>query len=571
MTERPDRRLTVIAASDIVGYSRLMSADEVGTLAAVRRHRSELFDPVIARHGGRVVKLMGDGALVEFVAVTDAVEAMIAIQRGLAEAGGPIRLRVGINLGDVIGDGEDIYGDGVNVAARLEAIAPSGGIAVSALVHQCLPGELAAEFAEAGLQRVKNIPHPVAVHSWPSGAILAAGEAGEIPRRAASVAALPFEELTAESAGPRLAAGISEDLTTELSQIDEVTLVTVPAEIASGGARAGRALGVDWLLRGAVRVAGARARANVQLVDCAADKTVWAKRFEGTTEDPFAFTDAVVDESVVTLQVMIADGDQALVWRAESGGGDAYQSFLAGRASYKQYRRSGIMRAREHYETALALNPDFPAALVGLARTHIEDVTWRWSTDREVSRRTAHELLDRALTIAPDHALAFSERAHLSMVEGAFEAGLDWATRATQRAPTLADAHHVRAVLLNCVGRYEEALHSLREAIGHAPAFPDFYLVAMADALLGLRRWADVAAVCRQILARRPDWLMSRAALAIALVGLGQRAEAEREAAIIRERSMRFTATTWRSLAYFPDRADMPELQSMLMTAGLTD
>ncbi len=570
MSDRPNRRLTTIVAADVVGYSRLMHEDESGTLALLREHRAEVFDPEVERRGGRIVKLMGDGVLVEFASVVDAVEGAIEIQHKVVESRGPIQLRFGINLGDVIDDGADIYGDCVNVAARLEAMAPAGGICISALVRDCLAPDVGAKFADAGSHRFKNIGRPIGVFNWPSGAALTPGEEGEMPQRAATVAALPFDDLTADPGLQHLSGGLNEDLIAMLSSLDEIKLTSSPA-VPEGvsPSQIGRELGVDWILRGSVRAAGDKVRASVQLIECSADRTVWAHRFDGELTDPFAFQDTVVDEIVATLQVTVADGEQAMVWRAEAGDPKAYQYFLGGRASYKEFRRAGIGRARELYEKALELNPRFPAALVGLARTHIEDATWGWSDDREISCDEARRLLGQAFEIEPDHALACSEIAHLHMVEKQFEAGLEWAIRATRLAPALGDAYHVCATLLNCLGRCEDALHYSREAIRRTPTAPDFYLVAMNDAYIGLHRWRESAALARRILARRPDWLMSRAALVISLVALDQNNEAEGEVEEIQRRSPGFSAARWRQRLFFPERADITELEQMLHEAGL--
>jgi adenylate cyclase len=318
-----------------------------------------------------------------------------------------------------------------------------------------------------------------------------------------------------------------------------------------------------------VRAATGKVRAGAQLIECASDKMVWAHRFDGELTDTFGFQDSVVDEISATLQVTVADGEQAMVWRAEAADPKAYQYFLDGRACYKEYRRTGISRARELYEKALELNPRFPAALVGLARTHIEDANWGWSEDRQTSCNEARRLLEQAFELDPNHALACAELAHLYMVENQFDTGLEWALKATRLAPSLGDAYHVCAVLLNSLGRFDDALHYNREAIRRTPTSPDFYLVNMNDALIGMRRWRESVALARQIVSRRPDWLMSRAALVISLVGLEQISEAEREVAEIRRRSSRFSAAGWRKRLYFPDRADIPELEQMLVRAGL--
>lgn len=569
MSKPSSRRLTVIVSSDIVGYSKLMAEDESGTLALLRDHRSQIFDPEVKNRGGRIVKLMGDGILVQFASVTNAVESSIAIQERMS-ADGALKLRIGINIGDVIEENSDIFGDGVNVAARLEALAPEGGICISELVHGCLNADLAAKFSDAGAHHFKNIGRPIGVYSWPSAAALTPQEEGDFPKRSATVAVLPIQDLTVDPHLKHIAAGLNEDLIAMLSTLDEIRLVSAP-QLPDGviPAQVGRQLGVDWILRGSVRAAGKKIRSNIQLIDCSSDRTVWAHRFDGSLAKVFDYQDSVVEEIVATLQVTIADGEQATVWRAEAGSLQAYRLFMDARASYKEYRRRGIYRAREQYEKALEINARFPAALVGLARTYIEDVNWGWSANSGESSDKARKLLEKAFEIRPDHALACSEMAHLLMVEKKFEEGLEWALKATRLAPTLGDAYHVCATLFSCMGRFEDTLHYSREAIRRTPLAPDFYFVVMIEAYIGLGKWKEAAALARRVLSRRPDWLMIRAALVISLVGLDQKPMAKREVEIIGNRSPHFSAAKWRRMTYNPDGRDKESLEQMLIEAGL--
>ncbi len=564
------QRLCAILVADVVGFSRLMAEDGPATLAALKRLRQEIFAPAIQRHQGWIVKLMGDGALVILPSAQGAVAAAMEIQGRIAEEPSRPRLRIGINLGDVMEEGQDVYGDSVNLAARLEAMAPPGGLCISALVHACLDPDLGKAFTDAGIHRVKNIQRPIGVFSWPSGAALRPGEAEDMPSRAASVALAPFRDLNEAAASLAIAAGLTEDLVAHLHALDEIDLVQAPAgaqDMTAG--QLGRSLGVDWLLRGAVRAIGEHLRVTVELTDCSADRCVWARRFDSPTTADFAFQDSLVEEVATTLQVTVADGEQAMVWRSEAGDPEAYQCFLQARAGYKEYRRAGIERARDLYLKAMRINPRFAAALVGLARTHIEMVAFGWSEDRKASLAEAHRLLEEAFSLVPNHALACSEMAHLLMFEDAFDEGLDWALKATRLAPSFGDAYHVCATLMNCLGRSEDALHYIREAIRRTPTAPDFYLVTLCDAYVGLERWRETATLARRILTRRPDWLMSRAALVIALVGLGQLAEARREAEAIAARSKSFTAARWRRTMFYSERADMPRLEAMLVEAGL--
>lgn len=259
-----------------------------------------------------------------------------------------------------------------------------------------------------------------------------------------------------------------------------------------------------------------------------------------------------------------------MVWRAEAGDPQAYKFFLGGRASWKEYRRSAIGRARDLYQKALQINPSFPAVLVGLARTLIEDASWRWSEDHLESFGEARRLLDKALEIEPNHALACAEVGHLMMAEKTdLEDGLTWAMKATRIAPSLGDAYHVCATLLSCLGRLDEALRYSREENQRSSTVPDFHFVVMLDAYVGLHRWRDAVALARHIIARRPNWLMVRSALVICLEALELPQEARREAEETNARNPKFTAARWRRTMYDSDRADTLDLEKKLVAAGL--
>jgi adenylate cyclase len=284
-----ERRLAAILAADVVGYSKLMAEDEAGTLVALKAHRKELFDPEIEKRGGRVVKLMGDGALVEFASVVDAVESALAIQRILVEGDGPFTLRIGINLGDVIIDGDDIYGDGVNIAARLEKLAEPGGICLSSVVFESLGNRVDAVFADAGEHAVKNIDKPIRVWKWPDRSAAATGvdpapsieaNAPVLPEKP-SIAVLPLNNMSNDPDQDFLADGIAEDIITSLSKFGSLFVIARNSSFSFKGQqlevkKIGKRLGVRYVLEGSVRRAGNRARITAQLIDAIEDQHIWA-------------------------------------------------------------------------------------------------------------------------------------------------------------------------------------------------------------------------------------------------------------------------------------------------------
>ena len=283
----PQRRLAAILAADVVGYSKLMAEDEAGTLAALREHRKNLFDPETAEHGGRIVKLMGDGTLVEFPSVVEAVGCALAIQQALATEDGPIKLRIGINLGDVIIDGDDIYGDGVNITARLEALAEPGGICISSIVHESLGHRVEAAFCDAGDHKVKNIARPIRVYRWSAADTGASDQETlatleSLPEKP-SIAVLAFDNMSGDPEQEYFSDGLAEDIITELSRFSELFVIARNSSFAFKGKaldikEVARQLGVQYVVEGSVRKAGNRIRVSAQLIDASAGAHIWADR-----------------------------------------------------------------------------------------------------------------------------------------------------------------------------------------------------------------------------------------------------------------------------------------------------
>src|SRR5262252_8064546 len=324
--DQVDRRLAAIFAGDIAGYSRLMGTDEEGTLRRLKMHRKELVDPKIAEHRGRIVKTTGDGILVEFVSVVDAVRCAVDIQRGMIERNTNvptekrIEFRIGINVGDIIIDGDDIYGDGVNVAARLEALADPGGIMVSRVVHDQVQDKLGFEFDDMGEQAVKNIARPVGVHrvhlteQLPRAISPAAGKIQRATSERPSIAVLPFVNMSGDPEQEYFADGISEDLITGLSKLRWFFVIARNSSFAYRGKaidvkRAARELGVRYVLEGSVRKGGNRVRITAQLIDAASGNHVWADRYDGDLSDVFELQDEITKKVVSALEPKLLEAE----------------------------------------------------------------------------------------------------------------------------------------------------------------------------------------------------------------------------------------------------------------------
>jgi adenylate cyclase len=368
--ERVQRRLAAILAADVVGYSRLMEADEEGTRARLRSLHSELIDPRIAADGGRIVKTMGDGILVEFPSIVDAVRNALAIQGAMRRRNADvteearIEFRVGVNLGDVIIEGDDIHGDGVNVAARLEGLCEPGEVYVSGVVYDQAAGKLEASFEDLGEQTVKNIAKPVRVyrasveHKTDAGPKPQTTDTSPPPHDKPSIAVLPFDNLSDDPQQEYFSDGMSEDLITDISNISGLFVIARNSSFAFKGQaidmkEVAAKLGVKHILEGSVRKMGTKLRVNAQLIDAASGGHIWAQRYDGDMAEIFEFQDNIREQIVSALQVSLTPTDRALAAHKPTDSVEAYDLFLRGRAAYYRYTSEDLLEGTKCLEEAI--------------------------------------------------------------------------------------------------------------------------------------------------------------------------------------------------------------------------
>ena len=390
--ERVERRLAAILAADMVGYSRLMEADEAETIARQKALRKELIDPKIAEHNGRIVKTTGDGVLVEFASVVDATECAVAIQRAIVEreADVPeerrIQYRVGINLGDIVIDGDDILGDGVNIAARLEGLAEPGGICVSGNVHEQLAGKIVLDFEDLGEQRVKNIKKPVRVYRVRlDGRGADMGPALELPDKP-SIAVLPFENMSGDPEQEYFSDGIAEDIITGLSRNRGVFVIARNSTFTYKGAavdarQVARELGVRYVLEGSVRKAGSRVRITAQLVDAATGNHVWAERYDRELEDIFAVQDDITQNIVAAIGPELVSAEIQRARRKDPKRLDAWDCTMRATWHFARVTREDMEEARRLALKAIELDPGAAPAFSVLAITHVRGAVNGWKVD----------------------------------------------------------------------------------------------------------------------------------------------------------------------------------------------
>jgi len=427
------RRLAAILAADVAGYSRLMGADEEGTHERLQAHLRELVDPKITEHRGRTVKNTGDGFLAEFQSVVDAVRCAVEVQREMIdrEPDVPderrIRFRIGINLGDVIAEEGDIYGDRVNVAARLEALAEPGGICISRMVRDQIRDKLAYPFEDMGEQSVKNIARPVRVYALrpeaiadlPATMVLHTASVSQLavaPRL--SIVVLPFTNLSDDREQQYFADGITEDLTTDLSRIENMFVISRNTAFTYQGKRVdtkqiGRELGVRYVLEGSIRRSGNQVRVNAQLIDAETDAHLWAERFDGDMADLFALQDEITSRIAIALNVELIAAEAARPTEHP----DALDYILRGRAVLlKPQTRDTQREAIDLFERALALDPQFVEAQSRLAITLAGRVLDFESSSEDANIQRAEDLAANAVAASPSNALAHFAKAQVLRV-----------------------------------------------------------------------------------------------------------------------------------------------------------
>jgi adenylate cyclase len=509
--ERLQRRLAAILSADVVGYSRLMGMDEAGTLSRLRALRRELIDPTIAVHSGRIVKLMGDGALVEFASAVDAVTCAIEIQRQLREhdASGseadPIRFRIGINVGDIIIDGEDILGDGVNIAARLEGIADPGGISISEDAWRQVQGKVAANFVEIGEQSLKNIARPVRVYRLEFG-----GQPSTQPTAPTlslpdkpSIAVLPFDNMSDAAEDVYFADGIAEDIITELSSYPDLFVVARNSSFTYRGKAArvtdvARELGVRYVLEGSVRRAGNRVRISAQLIDAASDKHLWAQRYDRSLEDLFSVQDEVTQSIVAVLPARMEAAAFEHASRKTSSSLDAYDHLLRGKYYHHLETSDANREADAHFDRAIELDPRFASAYAWKACTIGQAMNREFQPRTPERMQQSIQIVERALSIDENDTECHRIMCRIALMQGQFAKSEHHLERALALTPNDPRLVVQRGINLTFLGDPQAAIPWIERAMRLDPFSAHRYYLDMVRALFMAGRPTGAIVVLEQ-------------------------------------------------------------------------
>ena len=581
------RRLAAILAADVVGYSRMIGEDEAGTLSTLRAIWSELFNPAVGAHRGRVVKMMGDGALVEFASAVDAVECGVTIQNRMRERTAaapnakPIAFRIGINLGDIVSEGDDIFGDGVNIAARLESEAPAGGILISDAVHAQVRGKAAVDFVDGGEVSLKNIKRPVRVWSWGEGvaAKKRAAPGPDLSGRAAakpSIAVMPFTNLSNDPEQEFFVDGLVEDILTTLSKLSGLTVIARNSSFAYKGRaidvrQAGKELGARYVLEGSVRKSGNRIRITTQLIDAETGAHVWAERYDRSIEDIFAVQDEITLILATEMQVKLTEGEQARMRYTTTSNVEAWNLWAQGLSIFRNapVTKEGVGQARIYWEKALALDPSSASLNAMLGFLQYSDARLGWWHDRETALKKGLAYVDRALALDPNNADAHLTAGLLLLVQRHHDEAVAAVRRAVELAPNSVDIAVFSAFVLSCADLHDEAILQLEKAVRRNPNNPVNYLGNLGNAYRSAGRREEAIATFKEFSEQRPGF--GHADLAILYEQAGRDDEAKAEIAKLLSARPNYSVRAFADTQFNRDTTKIEADIAALRAAGLPE
>ena len=605
------RKLCAILSADVQGYSRLMGEDEDATIRTLTSYR-ELMSTLIQKHRGRVVDSPGDNLLAEFPSVVDAVRCAVEIQEELRVRNAELpenrrmEFRIGINLGDVVEEGERIYGDGVNIAARVEGLAEGGGICISGTVHDSIKNKLSLSYESLGEHTVKNIKEPVRVYRmrigpeaaapvvreekarpghWQKSALAAvvvlvvavgawaiwnfyfrppAIEPASIEKMAyplpekPSIAVLPFDNLSGDSDQEYIADGITENIITALSYIPEIFVIARNSTFTYKG-KAVRAqevaedLGVRYILEGSVQRAGDRIRITAQLIDAASGRHLWADRYDRGLQDLFALQDEITLKIVIALQVKLSVGVQTRLTSKAMPNFEVWSYYARGYGHMMRHTKADNAKAREFLERAEGLAPEYAPVFIWLGWTHFEDAHHGWSESREESLLRAVELAKKAQALDDSDPMIHALWGAIYLRQGRSDQAIAEGEKSVALGPNQANPHLMLAMYLHSTGRHKEALPLLRKAMRLDPYYPSFYLELLGSIYLHMEEYSKAVEAYKVLVVREPHRIVGHQGLAIAYIRLGRKEQARSEVAEVLRLFPEFSLEVYRKQAKWRD------------------
>lgn len=588
MEDRLPRKLAAILYADVAGYSRLTGEDEDATHRALREYL-DLIASTIETHRGRVMHYAGDAVLAMFDAVVDAVSCATAIQDRLRERNQELpndrelRFRIGVNSGDVIEDRGDIYGDGVNVAARLESLADPGGICVSDAVRSAVGKKLDLNYEDLGEQEVKNIAEPVRAYRVLSksqntemdsatGGTTAPG-LPEIP----SIAVLPFENMSPDPEQEFFADGITEDLLTKLSSILRLFVIARNSSFQYKGKavdvrQISKDLGVRYVLEGSVRKAANRVRVTAQLIEATTGAHLWAEFYDRDLTDVFAVQDDITANVVKALQVTLLEGEQARIWHRSTSNLEAWSCLTRAKSHFvdhmsKEQNRAGIALL----ERAVELDPEYASAWTYLGWLLVHEIRFFWTDDPTAIKARVSECAHKALTLDENLADAHMLMAFSHLLDGHYDEAITAAERSVALGPNNADVTALLAFSLNWVGRPEESLAWIEKAMRFSPVYSSWFVAVKAHALRLLGRYEEAVEIYKASISRTPAYVSPRIGLTVCYSQMGRKADAQESARKLLELEPKFSIARYIHAPGYKDRVLTDHTAEALREAGLPE
>jgi adenylate cyclase len=580
-----NRKLAAVFAADIAGYSALMSANEEETVRRLKAVQAAVL-PILEAHGGRVIDLAGDGILAEFGSAVRAVESAIAAQRCMGALNGPseprMQFRIGINIGDVIHDDQRLYGDGINIAARLETIAEPGGICISQKVHEEVFGKIDCAFRDIGDQHLKNISKPVRAFSLSPGLIASGADAAirDAPLSVSdkpSIVVLPFQNMSGDPEQEYFADGMVEEITTALSRFRQLFVIARNSSFTYKGRaidvkQVGRELGVRYALEGSVRKSGSRVRITGQLIDATSGMHLWADRFDGSIDDVFDLQDQVTASVVAAIAPRLEQTEIERAKRKPTENLDAYDHYLRGVASAIAYTREGDNEALRLFYRAIEIDPNFAVAYGSAAWIFVNRKTNGWMTDRPREIAEAVRLARRAVELGGDDAAALAWGGFaLAYVGYELDDGIAFLDRALALNANLAAAWYVSGWLSVYSGATEEAVERFARAMRLSPVDPLIFRMhaGTAYAHFFAGRYEEASAWAEKAVRARPTWLTAVRGAAATHALAGRLDEARKLMARMRELDPALRISNLKELLPLRREEDFARWADALRIAGL--
>jgi adenylate cyclase len=578
----PKRKLTAILSADVVGYSRLMDDNEEATIQTLNAYLASM-SILIQQNSGRVVDTTGDNLLAEFASAVDALNCALKIQRELAEqnAGLPaerrMEFRIGVNVGDVVEEEDRIYGDGVNIAARLEKLAEAGGICISGTVYDHVENKLDLEYVFFGEKEIKNIKRPIRVYRvFPEPVTVSTDKNSGLLKTSdmPSIAVLPFVNLSGETEQEYFSDGVTEEIITGLSRVPNVFVIARNSTFIYKGKpvkvqRVSEELGVRYVLEGSIRKSGERVRITVQLIDATTGHHLWAERYDRELKDIFAIQDEISMKIMTALQVQLTEGEQARVFGKGTNNLDAFLKFLEGLHHYRLTGAFHMRLARKAFEEAIALDPKYAIAYRFLSGIHHMDVAYQTSKSPLQSIVLAKECAEKAVSLDDSLAEAHGYLGVCLLFENEYEKAVACAERGAELCPNSADVYQILGSVLTYADRLVEAKTMLKNALSLNPIPPSRYLYQLGYAYQNSGQFEEAMAEYKKALKLNPDWIFPYLGLTVCYIMLQREEDARAAAAEVLRINPKFSVTQWEIVLPFKNKERKRLELEALRKAGL--